>query len=493
MSISFNNNNLKGSLPYFGMLHGMQEILLSNNKFSGVIPPNDFKGLKRLEKLDLSNNYLVGQIPASLTRLPKLKELMLQGNGFEGEIPKFVQGKLTLANFANNHFQGHIPQGLQHFPASLFLGNELCGPPLGECLKKVTSITMIIAVALVVATAVAAVIFAAAILSHHCRHHRLPAEFLNNGSIVLAASANEKGVPSAHNRNKDDLPVNLTFLVDDEERFDLADLLKASAAILGSGLFGSSYKTAMSGRKVMVVKRFKLMNNVGKEEFHEHMKRLSRLRHPNIQPIVAFYYRKDEKLLISNYADNISLAFHLHGKQTDEVQSPDWPTRLKIVKGVVRGLHHLYIKLPSLIVPHGKIPVNALHQSKGNDIDLMDFVNSVVEQEIDDEIFDKEMRGFDKNNEGEMIKLLKIGLSCCEKDASKRMDIEQLLERIEDVKEKDGPEEDFQSAYSSEPDKDGLVNLNCSFHGCETHAISDVLPQGSFIIFLQNEAFEIAL
>ncbi|KAL8208644.1 hypothetical protein R6Q57_008056 [Mikania cordata] len=121
MSISF-NNNLKGSLPYFGMLHGMQEILLSNNKFSGVIPPNDFKGLKRLEKLDLSNNYLVGQIPASLTRLPKLKELMLQGNGFEGEIPKFVQGKLTLANFANNHLQGHIPQGLQHFPASQFSG-----------------------------------------------------------------------------------------------------------------------------------------------------------------------------------------------------------------------------------------------------------------------------------------------------------------------------------------------------------------------------------
>ncbi|KAL8208642.1 hypothetical protein R6Q57_008054 [Mikania cordata] len=211
----------------------------------------------------------------------------------------------------------------------------------------------------------------------------------------------------------------------------------------------------------------------------------------------------------------------ISGKQTNEVQSPDWPTRLKIVKGVVRGLHHLYIKLPSLIVPHGhlkssnvlltkkyeplladyglvpvtnpehardcmmayrspeynqrgrvskrtdiwclgilileimtgKIPVNALHQSKGNDVDLMDFVNSMVEQEIDDEMFDKEMRGFDKNNEGEMIKLLKIGLSCCEKDANKRMDIEQLLERIEDVKEKDGPEEDFQSTYSSEPDK----------------------------------------
>ncbi|KAI3694678.1 hypothetical protein L1987_77647 [Smallanthus sonchifolius] len=532
VSISFNNNKLKGAFPDFGMLEGMQEIFLSNNKFSSEIPANAFKGLKWLEKLDLANNKLIGQIPASLTRLPKLKELMLQGNGFEGEIPKFGQGKLTLANFANNHFRGHIPEELQHFPATQFSGNELCGKPLGECQRKVTSITMIITIALVVATAVAAVIFAAAILSR--RHHQeIPPGFLNNSSTVLAASANlqEKSGASSKNGVKADLSLNLTFLADDGERFDLADLLKASAAVLGSGMFGSSYKTAIAGGKVMVVKRFKQMNNIGKEEFYEHMKRLSRLRHPNIQPIVAFYYRKEEKLLVSNYVDNISLSFHLHRNQSDEVQSPDWPTRLKIVKGVVRGLQNLYINLPSLIVPHGhlkssnvlltknfkplltdyglvpvtnpehahdlmmaykspeynhlgrisrrtdiwclgilileimtgKIPVYALHQSKGNDIDLTDFINSVVEQEFGSDVFDKEMTGFDKSNEGEMIKLLKIGLSCCEKDANKRMDIKQVLERIEEVKEKDGAEDDFHSTYSSEPDKRSTTGLSDDF------------------------------
>lgn len=113
---------MKGAFPDFGMLDGMQEIFLSNNKFSSEIPANAFKGLKWLEKLDLAHNELVGQIPKSLTRLPKLKELMLQDNELEGEIPKFDQGKLTLANFANNHLRGHIPEGLQHFPASQFSG-----------------------------------------------------------------------------------------------------------------------------------------------------------------------------------------------------------------------------------------------------------------------------------------------------------------------------------------------------------------------------------
>lgn len=524
VTISFNDNSLEGAFPDFGMLDGMREISLSNNKFYGEISGNAFKGLKWLKKLNLANNELMGQIPRSITRLPKLQELMLQDNQFEGELPKFDQGKLTLANFANNRFRGRIPEALQQFPASQFSGNELCGIPLAECQRNGTSTATIITIVLVVATAVAALIFAVVILSR--RHHQeFPAGVLNNGSIVITSSPNlstqEKGESSAQNVNKADLSMKLTFLTDEEHMFDLADLLKASAEILGSGMFGSSYKTALADGKVMVVKRFKQMNNLGKGEFYEHMKRLGKLRHPHVQPILAFYYRKDEKLLVSDYVDNLSLSLHLHGNQSNEIRSPDWPTRLKIVKGVTKGLQNLYMMLPSLIVPHGhlkssnvlltknyeplltdyglvpltnpehardlmmaykspeykqfgriskktdiwclgiliieimtgQIPANTLHHSKGNDTDLTDFIDSIGEQEFNIDMFDKEMRGFDKINEGEMIKLLNIGLSCCEKDVSKRMDIKQVVERIEEVKEKDGAEDDFQSTYSSEQDK----------------------------------------
>lgn len=107
--------------------------------------------------------------------------------------------------------------------------------------------------------------------------------------------------------------LKLNFVRDDRQRFDMQDLLKASAEILGSGCFGSSYKAALLSGPVMVVKRYKQMNNVGREEFQEHMRRLGRLRHANVLPLVAYYYKKEEKLLVSDYIKKGSLAVQLHG------------------------------------------------------------------------------------------------------------------------------------------------------------------------------------
>lgn len=108
--------------------------------------------------------------------------------------------------------------------------------------------------------------------------------------------------------------MKLSFLREETHHFDLTDLLKASAEILGSGCFGSSYKAALTTGTVMVVKRFRQMNNVGKEEFQEHMRRLGRLTHPNLLPLVAYYYRKEEKLIVTEFVSKGSLAVHLHSK-----------------------------------------------------------------------------------------------------------------------------------------------------------------------------------
>lgn len=124
--------------------------------------------------------------------------------------------------------------------------------------------------------------------------------------LELSRRSSKKGVAAAELGK-------LSFVRDDRERFDLQDLLRASAEVLGSGNFGSSYKAVLLDGQAVVVKRFKLMNNVGREEFHEHMRRLGRLRHPNLLPLVAYYYRKEEKLLVFDFVHNGSLASHLHG------------------------------------------------------------------------------------------------------------------------------------------------------------------------------------
>lgn len=125
------------------------------------------------------------------------------------------------------------------------------------------------------------------------------------------------GAAQARNVNKQQAASEqhgrLTFVREDRQRFELQDLLRASAEVLGSGSFGSSYKAVLMDGQSVVVKRFKQMNNVGREEFHEHMRRLGRLRHSNLLPLVAYYYRKEEKLLVFDFVQNGSLASHLHG------------------------------------------------------------------------------------------------------------------------------------------------------------------------------------
>lgn len=105
----------------------------------------------------------------------------------------------------------------------------------------------------------------------------------------------------------------LQFVRADRPIFDLEELLTAPAEVLGGGSFGSSYKALLSNGPPVVVKRLRPMRCVGFEEFHEHMKKLGSISHPNLLPPLAFYYRNEDKLLISEFIGNGNLADHLHG------------------------------------------------------------------------------------------------------------------------------------------------------------------------------------
>lgn len=119
---------------------------------------------------------------------------------------------------------------------------------------------------------------------------------------------------TTENYKKTEHAGKLNFVKNDAEEFELQDLLRASAEVLGSGSSGSSYKAILLSGQAVVVKRYKQMSNVGKEDFYEHMRKLGSLSHPNLLPLVAFYYKKEEKLLINEFAENGSLASHLHSE-----------------------------------------------------------------------------------------------------------------------------------------------------------------------------------
>ncbi|KAL9153827.1 hypothetical protein ABFS82_10G073800 [Erythranthe guttata] len=537
-TMSFMNNKFDGSLPNLSKLTNMKSIYLSNNAFSGEISPSTFSGMESLKKLHLANNQFTGQIPASLIVLKKLKELMLENNQFEGEIPQFPAGLIRTLNVSNNKLIGEIPLSLSNFPASSFDGNKiLCGAPLALCPpKQHLTLGSIIIVSILVAAASSALILVVFILRRRKQipqppeaaaaaygHQKRPdLDNMETGQLSSVPGSGSSSPEKLHHhgggggKKSSEPSVKITFLKEDRVRFDMTDLLKASAEILGSGVFGSTYKAALNKGQVMVVKRFRHMNNVDKGEFHEHMRRLGRLSHPNVLPIVGFYYRKEEKLLVTDYAEKVSLAVHLHGNRSQSRPCPDWPTRLKIVKGVARGLMYLYNELPSLTAPHGhlkssnvlldgsytplladyglvpvvnqehaqehmisykspeykssgritkktdvwslgililetltgRFPSNFLQHSGGGgggggrapvaatgDVDVAAWVEAAVGDDGDNvEVLDADMERDDRSVV-EMMKLLNIGLSCCQVDVDIRPDIKEAVERIEEVKE----------------------------------------------------------
>nr|XP_043630369.1 pollen receptor-like kinase 4 [Erigeron canadensis] len=539
-SLSFTNNTFEGSMPDLLKLSvPLRGIFLSNNKFSGEIVHDAFTGMTALTKVELANNGFTGKIPESLTKLPILADLQLQNNAFEGEIPNFEQKDLKV-NFANNKLNGSIPKGLRNQDPSSFSGDSLCGKPLKACKKKLSKLMIIIIGVASLVAVLALIIIALYILRAKKRRKNM---YINHQATKIVKNhqattkidkknANEIQVRKEENYKRTDNGGKLHFVMNDREKFELEDLLRASADVLGSGSFGSSYKAMLAKGPAVVVKRFKEMTNVGKEDFHAHMRLLGSLSHPNLLPLVAFYYKRDEKLLISDFAINGSLASHLHVKRQPDEPGLDWATRLKIIKGVARGLDYLYQQLPRLSLPHGhlkssnvllddafnplladyalvpvinkdhaqhlmaaykspeftqhgrttkktdvwclgililelltgKFPANYLEQQgKGGKPDLGTWVNSVVREEWTGEVFDKEMKGT-KNGEGQMLKLLKIGMCCCEWNIARRWDIKEAIENIEGLKEKEDDEE--YSSYASEGDaysSRGMDDDNFSF------------------------------
>ncbi|KAG9449767.1 hypothetical protein H6P81_009732 [Aristolochia fimbriata] len=106
----------------------------------------------------------------------------------------------------------------------------------------------------------------------------------------------------------------------------------------------------------------------------------------------------------------------------------------------------------------GKYPANFLHQggSSGGGSDLAEWVNSIAREASTGAVMDKDMQGT-ANAQGEMSKLLKIGLSCCELEAEDRWDLATAVQKIEELRETD---HDDSGSCASDGDDSSLSRKN---------------------------------
>lgn len=522
--LSLRSNKLSGPLPSdLSNCKQLRGLYLQNNAFSGSLPP--LSGLPPLLRLNLAHNNFSDAIPASYAHLRRLGTLYLQNNSLSGALPEFVSllPNLTQFSVANNALNGSVPALLQtNFGVAAFEGNDFCGKPLFELCanapisapaeapstqaspkgsSKRLSRGYIVAI---IAGGAALVFFVFACCIVWCIKRRGG----STGEEGRRKSDNEGGTAAAktmevQTKGEDfssaaEMESNkLVFFEGAASTFDLDDLLRASAEVLGKGSVGTAYKAVLEDGTTVVVKRLKDVA-VGRKEFEQHMASLGKLRHRHLVPLRAYYYSKDEKLVLFEYMTLGSLSALLHGNKGSSRTSLDWDTRVKIATGAAKGIAFLHEQGGGSRFTHGNIKSSNVLLTRNYDTSVSDFglaplfgtspaasrilgyrapevletrrisskadvysygvlllelltgkaptqtaneegidlprwVQSVVREEWTAEVFDVELLRYD-NIEEEMVQILQIAMSCVATSPDQRPTMSQVVKMIEDVR-----------------------------------------------------------
>ncbi|KAK6936733.1 Leucine-rich repeat [Dillenia turbinata] len=356
--LSLSLNGISGEFPSdFGRLKNLTAIYLQFNNFSGSLP-EEFTVWKNLTIVDLSNNGFSGSIPPSIGNLTHLTALNLANNSLSGLIPDLRNPSLQLLNFANNNLSGVVPESLRRFPNTAFLGNNVSFenatspdqpdlPPEAQPVKKSGKLAESAVLAIVIGSVVVGFVLCA-VLMIACFAKRDK----NNKSVEMSTKKAERSVKKPVSGSPDE-DNRLVFFEGGNFAFDLEDLLRASAEVLGKGMFGTTYKAALEDGITVVVKRLKEVS-IGRREFEQQMEIVGRIKNEYVAELRAYYYSKDEKLMVYDYFSQGSVSSLLHGKRGEDRIPLDWETRLKIAVGAARGIAHIHSESGEKLV-HGNI------------------------------------------------------------------------------------------------------------------------------------------
>ncbi|KAJ0091393.1 hypothetical protein Patl1_13624 [Pistacia atlantica] len=478
-TIGFQNNSFSGRIPDFNKLGALKALFLSKNQFSGDISSEFFSRMTSMKKLWLDNNKFTGKIPDSVTKLPNLIELHLEGNQFSGPIPALKQTTaITSLDLSYNKLEGEIPESFSRFPADSFRANDkLCGKPLNNnCTTKVNhSSTPEGPGPLPSEQANSSGIRNAMIFA--CWKRKTLTMRWNLAYLVVKGTMGKRGSKSS-NRGGKSIGIDLVMINDEKGPFGSSDLMRAAAEVLGSSGLGSSYKAAVDNGLTVVVKRMGEMNRIGsRDDFHAEMERLGALKHPNILTPLAYHYRREDKLIISEYIPKGSLLYLLHGDRGIGHAELNWPTRLKIIKGIVSGMGFIHSEFASYELPHGNLKSSnvllnenyqplltdyAFHPLINRHIatqalfayrtpeyiekqqesfqvyigtmgkaDVLDWARLAISQGREIDLIDPDIAS--TASLGMMARLLQIGAACTESKPEHRPDIGEAIRKIEEV------------------------------------------------------------
>ncbi|KAJ1289602.1 hypothetical protein BS78_02G177300 [Paspalum vaginatum] len=373
-TLSLRLNALSGGIPAdIGACAELRYLYLRGNRLGGEVPEGLFE-LPLLQRLDLADNGIGGGVSPGFNRLPRLATLYLENNRLNGTLPAGLElPKLALFNVSGNqNLTGAVPTSLAGEPASAFQGTKLCGGPLSPCSSNAppspsppspppaanggnsSDKLSAGAIAGIAAGGVVALLVAIAVLfllCSRCRRtkaEKSAAEADADGSppvSVTVASMDSKAAAATKrsSRATANNAKRLVFLgAAPDTPYDLESLLQASAEVIGKGWLGTTYRATLEGGAATVaVKRLRAAP-IPEREFRDKVTALGALQHENLAPLRAYYYSREEKLLVYDFVGAGSLCTLLHGGGSGGGgASParlDFTARVRIALAAARGV-----------------------------------------------------------------------------------------------------------------------------------------------------------
>lgn len=110
--LDFSRNNFSGRIPSFLSLKNLVMLNLASNRLSGSTLSTKWSGLSKLVSINLGDNLLDGEIPASLFGIHSLQKVVLSQNQFTGRLDALsglASSALVILYLDNNKLSGPFP------------------------------------------------------------------------------------------------------------------------------------------------------------------------------------------------------------------------------------------------------------------------------------------------------------------------------------------------------------------------------------------------
>ncbi|CAO2152982.1 unnamed protein product [Urochloa humidicola] len=303
-------NYLSGQIPEeVGNLININTLKISNNQLSKNIP-STLGHCVLLEFLEIQGNFLEGSIPQTFINLVGMNEMDLSRNNLSGAIPGFLASlsNLHILNLSFNNFKGVVPMGgifSNEWAVSLQGNSRICtsstvptsGLPLcTEWVHMKRRNNFIPKIVLPIC-------FFAIVVTLSC--------FV----IILKRKKEQSSVPQLKQYDQGMKRITFQDIKTGTNEF-------SSANLIGSGSFGTVYKCCLE-ENIVAIKIFDLDKFGANESFIAECETLKNIKHRNLVQVITLCSSldltgKEFKALVFKYMPNGNLDMWLH----QEVHEP---------------------------------------------------------------------------------------------------------------------------------------------------------------------------